>query len=191
MKALSDIELLTLIRADDYKAFETLYNRYWQGVFRAACQRIQDEACAEELVQETFLNLYVKRHSIQIKTSLKPYLYRVLKNKVVDEIRKRLHQQSYEASFDRTPIQSGSVHDLLEVKELKQQMASFADSLPDKCRAVFKLKQAELPNKVIAEKLAISEKTVEGHISHARRLMKHYFAQYFMWVLVMYAPFLK
>lgn len=191
MKELSDIELLALIRKDDYVAFETLYNRHWYGIFQVAYQKVRDEACAEELVQETFLNLYVKRHTLQITTSLKAYLYRVLKNKAVDEIRKRLHQQSYEASLGKAPLVSGDVHDLLEVKELKQQMASFADSLPDKCRAVFLLKQAELPNKVIAEKLAISEKTVEGHVSHARKLMKHYFAQYFMWVLIMYAPFLK
>src|SRR5690606_31232517 len=122
-----------LTREDNYKAFETLYNRHWEGIFKAAHQRVRDEACAEELVQETFLNLYVKRHTLQITTSLKAYLYSVLKNKVIDEIRKRVYQQSYETSLAAAPVLTDDVHGLLEIKELKQQMAAFADSLPEKC----------------------------------------------------------
>lgn len=181
MNLKNDAQLLNLIRQDDQRAFKALYERHWHGLYKKAFQRLHDEASAENMVQEVFVNLYVKRHELRADSSVKAYLYRVLKNKVIDEIRKRLHQKVYEESFIN--FQSDVSQDLqleLEARELQRQVAVFASTLPEKCHEVFKLKQAELPNKQIAKQLAISEKTVEGHISRARRLMKLYFAHYFM-----------
>src|SRR5690554_2423804 len=91
----SDKTLLVLVQAGNQKAFEELYHRYWEELYWSAFRRLNDEFVAESLVQEVFVDVYVKKDQIYVDKSLKPYLYRVLKNKVIDEIRKRLSEQAY------------------------------------------------------------------------------------------------
>lgn len=175
-RLLSDIELFNLIKANDYKAFEELYNRYWEELYKAAHKRLQDERVAEEIVQEVFVNLYVKKDTLQGSTNIKAYMHTVTKYKVIDEIRKRISEKKYIDSFASTSmVDFADAHNIFEKKELKRHLKDFTDTLPQKCKEVFALKQEELTNKEIAKKLNISEKTVEGHISRARRLIKIYF----------------
>lgn len=176
---LNDQELLDLIKEDNGIAFEELYNRYWKELYNAAYKRLLDEYRSEELVQEVFVHLYLKRSSLIITSSLSAYIHTVLRYKVLDEIRKRLSSKTYLDSLIHDPVtDSIDVHQLLEKKEIKEQFAMFSETLPKKCKEVFLLKQDDLSNKKIAETLQISEKTVEGHVSHARRLLKSYVVKY-------------
>ena len=176
---LHDQGLLNLIREDNRTAFEALYNRYWKELYNAAYKRLLDEHRSEELVQEVFIHLYLKRNSLIITSSLSAYIHTVLKYKVLDEIRKRLSSRTYLDSLVYNPTtDSVDGHQLLEKKEIKEQFVLFSETLPKKCKEVFLLKQDDLSNKKIAETLQISEKTVEGHVSHARRLLKSYVVKY-------------
>jgi len=185
MKNLKDLELLDLIREDKGAAFEELYNRHWKDLYNAAHKRLADEYRSEELVQETFVNLYLKKDTLVITSSLGAYMHTVLKYKVLDEVRKRLSSKAYLESLLHHPMaDSADVHQLLERKEIKEQFAIFSETLPKKCKEVFLLKQEDLSNKKIAEVLQISEKTVEGHVSHARKLMKSFFVDYHLSTLI-------
>ncbi len=176
IKLLNDVELFDLIKAKDNSAFEELYNKYWEELYNAAYRRLADEFFAEEIVQETFVNLFLKKDTLVITTTLKAYMHTVLKYKVIDEIRKRIVQQSYLKGLSNLPIKEyNDVHRLFEKKELREYFHFFANTLPTRCKAVFVLKQAEFSNKEIAEQLNISQKTVEGHVSHARKLMRIFF----------------
>lgn len=176
---LHDQGLLNLIREDNRTAFEALYNRYWKELYNAAYKRLLDVHRSEELVQEVFVHLYLKRNSLIITSSLSAYIHTVLKYKVLDEIRKRLSSRTYLDSLVYNPTtDSVDGHQLLEKKEIKEQFVLFSETLPKKCKEVFLLKQDDLSNKKIAETLQISEKTVEGHVSHARRLLKSYVVKY-------------
>src|SRR5690606_38357801 len=132
---------LDLIREDNGTAFEELYNRHWKELYNAAFKRLLDEYRSEELVQETFLNLYLKRNSLKISTSLGAYMHTVLRYKVLDEIRKRLSSKAYLASLSSNSMIDSDVHQLLESKEVKKQFALFSETLPKKCKEVFLLKQ--------------------------------------------------
>jgi len=179
MKSLKDLELLDLIREDKEAAFEELYNRHWKDLYNAAYKRLADEYRSEELVQETFVNLYLKKDTLVITSTLSAYMHTVLKYKVLDEVRKRMSSKAYLDSLLHHPVaDSADVHQLLERKEIKEQFVVFSETLPKKCKEVFLLKQEDLSNKKIAEALQISEKTVEGHVSHARKLMKSFFVDY-------------
>lgn len=176
---LNDQELLDLVRDDSEIAFKELYNRYWKELYHAANKRLLDEHRSEELVQEVFVHIYLKRSSLIITSSLSAYIHTVLKYKVLDEIRKRLSSKTYlDSLFYDSTVDTLDVHQLLEKKEIKEQFALFSETLPKKCKEVFLLKQKDLSNKKIAETLEISEKTVEGHVSHARRLLKSYVVKY-------------
>lgn len=181
MKGLDDLQLLLLIRKENDAAFQEVYDRYWAGLYNSAFKRLKNAHLAEEVVQETFLNLYTKRASVQISSSLSPYLFSVLKFKVIDEIRKQISVNTYQQHVAGLPFASDlNGQELLEKKEVKDQFDHFYDTLPKKCREVFLLKQDELSNQAIARELNISEKTVEGHVSKARRLLKSYMGDLYL-----------
>ena len=170
----SDAELLVYIQQDNRFAFNELYKRHWSNLLDSAYKRLKVEEIAEELVQEVFLNLYLKRHTIIITTSVAAFLHTVLKYKVLDEIRANLVRHNYrEEWLSRPSLQAEDAHTLLENKELSELIINLSDKLAPKCKEVFLLKhQQQLSNKKIAEQLQIAEKTVEGHISTARKTLK-------------------
>jgi RNA polymerase sigma-70 factor (family 1) len=170
----SDAELLVYIQQDNRFAFNELFKRHWSNLLDSAYKRLKVKEIAEELVQEVFLNLYLKRHTLVITTSVAAFLHTVLKYKVLDEIRANLVRRNYKEEWlSRPSIQSEDAHTLLENKELSELIISLSDKLAPKCKEVFLLKhQQQLSNKKIAEQLQIAEKTVEGHISTARKTLK-------------------
>lgn len=181
LKAHSDQSLLEMFQQGDRMAFNELYRRHWKELLDSAYKRLKDIGTAESIVQEVFVHLYVKRETLSIKVSLAAYLHTVLKNKVIDEIRKQIVRNTYRQElFDRPPATLyEDVHSLLEEKELKEKIDGFVETLPIKCKEVFLLKQRKhLSNKAIAEKLQISEKTVEGHLTHARKCLRIYLEGY-------------
>ncbi|MFB5945334.1 RNA polymerase sigma factor [Albibacterium profundi] len=182
---MNDLQLLALVRKDNGLAFQEIYNRYWRVLYNSAYQKLQSAPLAEEMVQETFLNLYVKRDTVQVSDSLSPYLHSVLKNKVIDEIRKQISSKKYQDTLSvQPPVTAISSHDLLEEKEVKEKIIEFSETLPKRCREVFLMKQQDLSNKMIAEMLQISEKTVEGHISYARKLLRSYMTELYLYSLI-------
>lgn len=170
----TDGQLMDLICKESRHAFNELYKRHWSGLVDAAFKRLKDEDIAEELVQEAFLNLYLKRHSLIITTTVAGYLHTVLKYKILDEIRSRLVRNNYKEEWlNRPAAHAADAHTLLEKKELSDLIVNMAEQLAPKCKEVFLLKhQQQLSNKMIAERLHIAEKTVEGHISTARKTLK-------------------
>lgn len=181
MKGLDDLQLLLLIRKENDAAFQEIYDRYWVALYNSAYKRLKSTHLAEEMVQETFLNLYSKRASVQISSSLAPYLFKVLKFKVIDEIRKQISANTYQQSaFLHSASSDPDVHELLERKEVRLQFDHFSDTLPKKCKEVFLLKQEDMSNQAIANELNISEKTVEGHVSKARKLLRAYMGEFYL-----------
>lgn len=185
LEFLNDQELYKLIRANNDEAFRVLYNRYWEVLYDSAFKRLADEFLVEEIVQETFINLYMKKESIEIDKTLAPYLQTVLKHKVIDQIRKNVIEQNYRDSLSRAPeFVTKNAHDIFERKELIELFNKFLETLPPKCQEVFILKRSEYSNKEISKKLNISEKTVEGHISMARKRMIIFFESAFLVPLI-------
>ena len=72
---ISDHELLSLIKEGDQAAFKSIYEKYWQLLYVAACKIIKDEDEAKDAVQEVFISLLSKGASIDIKGSVSNYLY--------------------------------------------------------------------------------------------------------------------
>ena len=188
-----DEELLEKIKQDDRAAFAVLFGRYWQPLLDTAYRRLGSEQQAEELVQDIFMNLYLKRNELEITVSLKSYLYTALKYKVLNEIRGAIVRNNYKtAALAATPLYE-DISSKLEAKELEQEISKKLKLLPEKCREVFILsRENNLPHKRIAQQLGISVSTVEKHIVKALKIMRSNLKEYqleLLWFLVL--PFVK
>lgn len=161
-----DDELLIKLRDNDHSALTAIYNKYWKNLYQSSYRILQDHDKCEDAIQEVFVNLWEIRSKLFIKISLKSYLYASVRYEVLRQLRRNTITEDIVNFMDT--LSTDSNQELLEYKELDQQINQIIDALPSRCQEVFKLSRLEhLSHKEIAEKLAISTKTVEYHISNA------------------------
>ena len=171
--SISDEELFALVKRDDKKAFEQLYNRYWSFLLDLAYKPLQCRQKAEDLVQEIFISLYQRRNSINFSVSLKAYLGQALKFKVMNEYRSQVVREKYQRSISSKHHLVNDVAHCCETKELEHSIYRSMKLLPEKCKQVFLLsRNGDYSYKDISGGLGISVSTVEKHISKALKILK-------------------
>jgi RNA polymerase sigma-70 factor (ECF subfamily) len=172
---ISDGELLQLLRQEeDALAFGEIYNRYWDKLYGAAYKRVKVIEVAEELVQDCFTDIWVRRKSIDIKVLLPVYLFTAIRYKVINYVHREIVKHNYEHALQLHGMEyDNSTEELLIASDLNNRLQTQVELLPVKCREVFKLSRNEhKSNKEIAQNLGISEKTVENHITLALRRLR-------------------
>lgn len=166
----SDDELLGQLRNGEAAALDMIFKKYWQPLFISAFNFLRDKESCEDIIQDIFIKIWDRRHEIEIKTSLKAYLFAAMRYGVYRQVkvgnaRVDIFECLDEVFKDSSPYE-GLVH-----KELLAKVDLAIEGLPDKCREVYRLSREEhLSHKEISEKLNISPKTVETHITKA---LKH------------------
>jgi len=161
----NDEQLLPLVQSGDAEAFTSLYERYWKRMFAMAYLRLERRDLAEDIVQEVFTTLWQKRAILEIR-SLEAWLATAIKYQVITLVNRRL---SREKSLPVLP--EGTQTDAtVDLRFLEQQLALEINKLPEKCRLVFRYShERDYSNRAISAELGISEKTVEKHITQARK----------------------
>lgn len=170
----SDSELLGMLRYSDEHAFNELYNRYWEKLFNAAYKRLKNAEAAEEVVQDLFTDLWLRRETLNIRQELPVYLFTAVKYLVIRQVHKIATRTTFvcnnEAIFQDA---DNSTEEWLIANDLRSHLQSRVELLPVKCREIYQLSRDEhQSNKAIAQQLNISEKTVENQISKALRRLR-------------------
>ena len=151
----------------DYKAFEKIFNRYYEQLKIWSVFIVKSDSIAEEAVLDVFFKLWDKRKRININTSLKSYLFAAVKNQSIDYLRKN-QQENMGFVYPDLRSESAQPDELMNAIELKERIEKSIDELPDQCRIIFRMSRDEgMKYKDIAEKLNISIKTVETQIGRA------------------------
>ena len=176
----TDEELIQRMSRDDEQAFRLLYERYWDKLLVHACLRLGSNGEAEEIVQDAFVGIWRRRASLQLKNSFRTYISAIVKY----EILRRLASRKAKIDFEKKAAHLYSEEDdstlqWLNYEDLRLQLESTIQSLPEKCRIVFRLSREEgLTERQIADTLQISPKTVEAHKSKALRALRTSLAQF-------------
>lgn len=170
----SEKTLLKSLQKGNKEALTALYNLYWEPLFLSAYNLLKKREVCEDIIQEVFINIWKNREKIQIKTSLKSYLYVSVRYQVYSHFRKNkdnLHIELFE-NLDRR-FQYATPETKLMHNELLQLINEVVKTLPKKCRIVYKMsREKQLSHKEISERLNISTKTVENHITKALKTLK-------------------
>jgi len=171
---ISDNELLKLLRQGHASAFEEIYNRYWDKLYGAAFKRLKSNVATEEIVQDLFTDIWIRRKTLNINTLLPVYLFTAVRYRVINCIHKEIVKNNVEQSIILNTIDfDNSTEETVFASDLNYRLQTEVGLLPVKCREVFKLSRDEhKSNKEIARSLGISEKTVENHITRALRQLR-------------------
>lgn len=170
-----DDDLLNVFNSGSREAFEVIYDRYWQLLFRHANNMLRNEEEAKDVVQEVFTALWLKSDGNAIQPPLAAFLYAITRNRILNRLKHFKIEAKYLA-YVETIIQNPSLlpDSRLREQDLARQIEEGLKYLPPKMRQVFELSRKERKtHKEIARELNISDKTVKKQINNALRILKN------------------
>ena len=159
--------------------FDDIFNLYYPRCVLFATKLLGNRYDAEEVVQELFINLWSKDKLGSINGSLKSYLFKSVFNICIDFQRKNKVKQNKEDSNQHEEEYAVPFNNPILEQELEQRIKEAIDQLPEKRRQIFLLSRDEgLSYSQIAEKTALSEKTVETQISRSLKQLRKSLSEY-------------
>ncbi|MBD8487182.1 RNA polymerase sigma-70 factor [Echinicola sp. CAU 1574] len=177
-----ELRLLEQIKRGNEMAFVQVYDKYWKLLFNSGYKRLQKREIVEGLVQEVFVEMWQKRKSLEIHTSLNSYLYTAMKYKVINQMKSQMVKEKYVAFVTSKKLSFGSeVEENIFYNELNDAYKKEVSSLPDQARKVYKLKKyQDLSYAEIAQEMQISVSTVEKHMIKALKILRNNLRNYSM-----------
>jgi RNA polymerase sigma-70 factor (ECF subfamily) len=181
---ISEAALVERARHRDPRAFRTIMERHNQRLYRVARSILNDEAEAEDVVQETYLRAFESLSKFREEALLSTWLTRIAINEALGRKRKRRQTVEVEAidaaqrdsaQIIRFPTMNAETDPERSVaqREIRQLLERSIDALPEAFRVVFVMRDVEeLSIEETAALLAIRPETVKTRLHRARRLLR-------------------
>lgn len=172
-------DLALRLRNDDIHAFNTLYWEYHAAVYANALKLIKDPVIVEDIVQEVFVTVWGKRHTIDPEQDLAGWLFVISYHKAIDQLKRKLKEALAHKKI-RISIED---HSILVNADLKEEQLTAIeeamDQLSPQKRKVFELCKVQgRTYKKAAEELHISKYTVKEYLSEAMVSIRKYIGEH-------------
>ena len=178
----SDEELLIRFGKGQKEAFGVLVRRYERELFGYLRRYLGDSTLAEDVFQNTFLQVYVKSGQYEPGRPVRPWLYTIATNQAIDALRRQGRHQALSLDQGREELPDGDVRSLLETlesrgagpadaaegAERRDRVRASVERLPDFLRQVLVLAYYQgLKYREIADILDIPVGTVKSRLHAA------------------------
>lgn len=169
-----DQELWLLIRKGDENAYKQLYFRYFDVLFAAILQRIDDRQATEDILQDVFLSLWEKREEIELREKLFSYLYSIMRFKVIRYLKQKTLSEKH-LSVLRQLTEETILDSLLpmEKDERVLLLEQASGQLAGQLKKIYALKyDAGMSISDIADHLELSHNTVKNHLKAIHKFFR-------------------
>lgn len=169
---------ISYIKQGDLAVFKEVFHRYHQKLYFYVLGKTNSSFYAEEVVQLTFIKLWQYRASLNEDISIDAQIFRIAKTTLIDQIRKQESSDKILKYYQNEGevVENNQGPSNLDHQYLQEQLHLAMSDLPPMRRKVFELSRLHgLSYKEISDRLSISEKTVENHINHALKQLRHSF----------------
>ena len=168
-----DFETLTRLKQGDVHAFEVIFWEYNPRVYHFVYSLLCDKLLAEDLTQTVFLKIWERREMIDPAQPFEAYLFTIARHLAYKESERMLVASLSDLAEAASFTDEVALEDKLEADSLREYIQQLVDRLPVARREIFRLSREEhLSHKEIAERLHISEKTVETQFYRALRFLR-------------------
>ena len=177
-----DAILMAQFQKGNKDAFDSLFRKYQGMVFSVIARYINDRSYAEDLTQEVFLRVYKARDKYQPTTQFKYYLFTIVHNLCVNEIRDSSRRKTKATDFsDDFGLKADSepIIDTFHQKEVRLDVKSAVDSLPAQQRMAIILDKYEgMSYEDIGRTMKQSVPAVKSILWRARQNLKERLKKY-------------
>lgn len=180
---MNEKEAVHRLKNSDKAAFEFLYRLYWTKVYNFTRLYISSNSDTEDIVHEVFIKLWDIRAFVDEEKNFNGFLFIITRNFIFNYSRKAFNESFYKVTTLEALNESYDIENELEASSLRAHIDSLIELLPPRCREVFRMsREQQLTYKEIAERLDLSEKTVEHHITHALKFIKKNLEMYMVFM---------
>jgi RNA polymerase sigma-70 factor (ECF subfamily) len=173
-------ELLKKLKEGDSFAFEVLFYKYRNKVKGFAIKMVPAQVDPEEIVQEVFVKVWLKKGAVDPEKDFQSYLFSIAKHLVIDHLKSAVSRKLYfvgEHFQQDLLVDEGLDGSLTEDKA--EKLLKLINEIPERRREIFQLSRFEgLSYKQIAERLNISENTVDSQIRNALAFLRKEFRKF-------------
>lgn len=172
--SLSDEDLVNLLRLGDKTAYSEIYSRYKSLLQQHAYKKLGDFEEVQDVLQDLFSNLWIKREALPEMTNISGYLYTAMRNKIFNLIAHQQVKSNHLQSLQNFIEADNYTTDFnIREKEFSEMIDLEIDALPSKMREVFLLsRKANLSHKEISEQLNIAQETVSKQVTNALKILR-------------------
>lgn len=174
----AELLLVNAIRQGDEKALEVVFLRYYRLLSRYGGRLLKNEADGQEVAADVFVTFWEKRQSIEVKQSLRQYLFAMTRHRI---LRRMKANDRIPGSLELTP-ETVNEYEIkwLAANEADEEtivssdyLTAYIDQLPPQRKYIFQLNKIEgLSYAEIAQRLGISERTVKNQVYRAMLKLK-------------------
>ena len=149
--------------------FDQVFKEHWELMYQSAYRKIGDQVIVEDLIQEIFVDIWNRRHSLEIKSEIKAYLLTAVKYQVM----KYFDEQAKSRILKTDELPGYYEEDIFAFEELYNEIELAVDSLPPRAGLIFRMNRLEgYSVDEVAEKLKISPQTVHNQLSKSLKIMR-------------------
>lgn len=180
-------DLLKGLKNSDEKTFEYIFREHFRELINYAFFYTGSLQTAEDIVQDIFLKIWNFRKDIEIRSNIRVYLLRSVHNECIQYLRHQSVIQKHNSFVNKKYSEIQLMNQLytesgltfLFEKEIGALVNDALKSVPDKTREIFILsRNSYLKNSEIAQKLELTEKSIEYHISRALDILRKQLKDY-------------
>jgi RNA polymerase sigma-70 factor (ECF subfamily) len=159
-----------------YRAFDALYALYSKRLYGYALKLTKSHHDAKEIVQDTFVKLWLNREHVQANESFQSYLFTISKNTLLNKVRTVINAPvflDYLTFINDQGVSENNITDALDLDDFRMKLNIAKKSLTDTQQKVFELcKELGYSNAEVAIRLNLSEQTIKNQLSLALKTLR-------------------
>lgn len=171
----NDHELLELLKAGNEKAFAQLFDNFRPTIYGVALRFLKSPVLAEEIVQDVFLKVWLKRNEMAVIKDINAYLFIMARNFIFDRVKKISYETAAQTALKDEPFFIDDTEYLVRQHQCQQLLQQAIELLPPQQKQVYYLAKVNgLSHEKIAGQMKLSKLTVKTHMAKALQTIRKY-----------------
>ena len=171
-------KLVRKLSRGDSHSFDVIYYKYVSTLYHFVYQWVKSDQIASEIVQDTFVKLWIRREGLDPNKSVKSYLFTISYHKIIKELRRQVRNPLMKDYIYVLETLSSEPHPDYDFDHYIAMLKKIKAELPLRQRQIFELAKEEgFSAKEIAAQLGIQEQVVRNQLSAALKRIREYIIQ--------------